>query len=201
MTEQQKKKIRDYEIRCLDVLEDMGASLPAYEFRIGEELDREPGRMDQEEERTVLKLNPMLFRKGADEKPLFGTIGRLLLMASNANVVTPNSKYRQTYGLSQEEWNLTEKASIMGALGVPANMFWDIDYLKGNEEEVVDVECRCQHHLIIPSDYEEIILTCPFCGQEIIMHGSDAGYPGKNWKFMVSEYHPMYEIIEFPAKR
>ena len=88
----------------------------------------------------------------------------------------------------------------MGALGVPANMFRDIDYLKGTEDEVIDVECRCQNHLIIPSDYEEIVLTCPFCGQEIIMNGADATYSGKNWKFMTAEYHPMYEIIEFPKR-
>jgi len=182
--------IRKYETICVEALEEMGATLPKYQFEAADDLGSQLGVIKRDADIPTIRLNKILFREGADKKPLLGTIGRMLLLISDANSYEPAEKFVMVYGLGQAEWNISKKANELSRLGVPANYFWDFDYIAGEEEKVVDVECRCQHHLIVPNGEEELTVTCPFCKQEIEMEKGIAVYPGKGWRFMVEDYEP-----------
>ena len=141
------EKIKKYEMICVNALKKMGATLPKYRIEVMEDSGDRLGSIKKEGDISVIRLNGILFREGADEKPLFGTIGRMLLLISDANSYEPAEKFIMIYGLDQSEWNIVKKADELSSLGVPANVFWDFDYVKGEEEDVIDVECRCRHHL------------------------------------------------------
>ena len=196
------RKVKKYEEKCLDVFRELGISLPDYKIIISDELGKEFGQIQYPETEGPIEilLNRALVDYRNDVNPLFGTIGRLLLIISDANYVEPTEGFRNTYGLNQAEWHFAEMAGELEDAGIPANTFWDLSYIEGDEDELSDVECRCTCHLIVPSNYIGFTVTCPFCKQEIEMQGNKATYPEKKWRFLVKEYHPLCDIIDFPYR-